>query len=68
MARLPVPGSDDGTWGTILNEYLSVEHNADGTLKTGGSLAGKVSKSGDTMTGALTLPIFTPQTIILYPR
>lgn len=33
MARLPNPGSDDGTWGTILNDYLSVEHNSDGTLK-----------------------------------
>lgn len=33
MARLPQPGSDNGTWGTILNEYLQVEHNNDGTLK-----------------------------------
>jgi len=35
MARLPVPGSDDGNWGQILNDYLSASHNADGTLKTG---------------------------------
>ncbi len=34
MARLPIPGSDDGTWGEILNEFLSVEHNQDGTQKT----------------------------------
>lgn len=33
MVRLPVPGNDVGTWGTILNEYLSVELNSDGTLK-----------------------------------
>ena len=33
MARLPNPGSDDGTWGTILNNFLVVEHNSDGTLK-----------------------------------
>jgi hypothetical protein len=33
MARLPDPGSDDGTWGTILNDFLTTEHNADGTLK-----------------------------------
>ena len=33
MTRLPTPGGDDGTWGTILNGYLAVEHNADGTLK-----------------------------------
>jgi len=35
MARLPVPGSDNGNWGEILNDYLSASHNADGTLKTG---------------------------------
>lgn len=34
MPRLPIPGSDDGTWGDILNEYLLVEHNSDGTQKT----------------------------------
>lgn len=33
MSRLPVPGSDDGTWGGILNDYLSQAHNVDGTLK-----------------------------------
>ena len=33
MARLPLPGGDDGTWGTILNDYLTQVHNADGTLK-----------------------------------
>lgn len=33
MARLPIPGSDDGNWGNILNEYLLVSHNADGTPK-----------------------------------
>ncbi len=34
MARLPSPGGDKGTWGTILNEFLSVDHNSDGTIKT----------------------------------
>lgn len=33
MARLPQPGSDQGTWGDILNDYLSQVHNSDGTLK-----------------------------------
>lgn len=33
MQRLPIPGSDNGTWGEILNNYLLVEHNSDGTLK-----------------------------------
>lgn len=30
-ARLPTVGSDSGTWGTTLNEYLQVEHGANGT-------------------------------------
>lgn len=33
MARLPIPGSDDGKWGDILNEYLLAAHKSDGTLK-----------------------------------
>src|SRR5579864_7501911 len=33
MARLPSVGGDDGNWGTILNQFLSVSHNADGTLQ-----------------------------------
>jgi hypothetical protein len=33
MPRLPQPGSDDGTWGDILNTYLSVEHNPNGSQK-----------------------------------
>ncbi|HEY8998887.1 MAG TPA: hypothetical protein VIM53_01070 [Candidatus Saccharimonadales bacterium] len=31
-ARLPVPGSDDGQWGDILNTFLLVSHGSDGTL------------------------------------
>lgn len=31
-ARLPVPGSDDGQWGDILNSFLTVSHNTDGTI------------------------------------
>jgi hypothetical protein len=33
VARLPQPGGDSGTWGDVLNDYLSQVHNADGTLK-----------------------------------
>ncbi|MFZ2544353.1 MAG: hypothetical protein WAW80_00010 [Candidatus Saccharimonadales bacterium] len=33
MSRLPTPGGDNGNWGTILNDYLSQTHKADGTLK-----------------------------------
>lgn len=35
MSRLPTPGSDDGTWGNILNDFLAQVHNTDGTLKDG---------------------------------
>lgn len=35
MPRLPVVGSDDGTWGDVLNDFLGVVHNTDGTLKDG---------------------------------
>ena len=34
MARLPTPGQDDGTWGGILNGFLGVAHNSDGTLQS----------------------------------
>lgn len=33
MPRLPVPGSDDNQWGDILNDFLAVSHQSDGTLK-----------------------------------
>ena len=33
MARLPVPQSDQGQWGDILNNYLLVSHKADGSIK-----------------------------------
>lgn len=38
MSRLPTPGSDDGTWGDILNDFLKVEHNTNGTLKRGSDI------------------------------
>jgi hypothetical protein len=33
MARLPQPGSDNGTWGDILNDYLAQALKPDGTIK-----------------------------------
>lgn len=46
MARLPSPGSDEGTWGSILNDFLTTEHNPDGSLKvrTDGTLSGLYTK------------------------
>jgi hypothetical protein len=34
MARLPNVGSDANTWGTVLNQFLQVGHNAGGTLNS----------------------------------
>jgi hypothetical protein len=48
MARLPTVGGDAGNWGTILNEYLTVSHNADGTIKIPtGRTATKVVKASN---------------------
>ena len=33
MVRLPIPGSDAGQWGDILNEFLLVSHKDDGALR-----------------------------------
>ncbi len=56
MGRLPTPGSDDGTWGAILNDYLGVAHDTDGNLKdvvhaTGG---GKETTASSTASGVST--------------
>jgi len=33
MARLPVPGGDVDAWAALLNEYLLIAHNPDGTQR-----------------------------------
>ena len=33
MPRLPQPGADNGVWGDLLNNFLTVSHNNDGTVK-----------------------------------
>ena len=48
---LPVPGSSTGTWGTELNDWLLIAHNADGTLK---DLIATFSQAGTAYTLALT--------------
>ncbi len=35
MTRLPIPGSDEGSWGQILNDFLVAAHNSDGSIKNG---------------------------------
>jgi hypothetical protein len=67
MSRLPTPGGDSGNWGAILNDFLSVEHNADGTLKASGSLSTKADNTAvvhlsgtETITGQKTFSV-SPQ-------
>ena len=43
MARLPQPGADHGTWGAILNDYLSTSHESDGTIKNGSVTDAKIA-------------------------
>lgn len=58
MSRLPVVGQDDDIWGDVLNDFLSVEHNADGTLKRAAIDSAVVHKAGsETITGTKTFSV-----------
>ncbi|HLP86271.1 MAG TPA: hypothetical protein VK153_00110 [Candidatus Paceibacterota bacterium] len=64
MSRLPTVGQDNNEWGTILNDYLSVEHNEDGSQKLLTESVSRtiyVSATGDDTTGdgSVTLPYLT---------
>jgi len=48
MARLPQPGSDNGTWGAILNDYLLQTLKTDGTLKDNSVTASAVAPNSIT--------------------
>lgn len=57
LTRLPVPGDDNGIWGEILNDFLSVELASNGALKirTDGTLDATASSKGIVqLTGDLT--------------
>jgi hypothetical protein len=54
MARLPQPGGDEDTWGSVLNDFLGVSHNPDGTIK-----AGAVSFDADDVDDTSTANKFT---------
>ena len=53
MSRLPVPHEDVGIWGDILNDYVLVEHNPDGTHRVvvnpdaTATSKGKIQLTGD---------------------
>ena len=65
MTRLPTPGSDDGTWGAILNDFLLRVHNTDGTIRDGviteqlldNQVQAKLNETGVSSTS----PVFTGQ-------
>ncbi len=48
MPRLPIPGQDSGTWGDILNDYLSQTHKPDGSLKDDSVGAAQIADSAVT--------------------
>lgn len=58
MVRLPQPGSDNGTWGNILNEYLSQALKPDGSLKdnivTGATIAPNAVSATEIQDGTIT--------------
>lgn len=58
MARLPIPGSDNGTWGDILNEYLSQSHKSDGMLKAN-SVTGTEIQDGSILEAQLASAVQT---------
>ena len=35
MSRLPIIGGDYDAWGTVLNDFLGVAHNSDGSIVAG---------------------------------
>jgi hypothetical protein len=62
MARLPQLGGDENTWGSVLNDFLEVSLNTDGTVKDGavnssalqdGSVSGVKLQSGSIGAGKL---------------
>ena len=77
MARLPVPGADNGQWGAILNDFLQQSHESDGTLKLdtvtlGGDLSGNATaaqiangaiSTDKIANGAITVDKLAPGTI-----
>jgi len=56
MARLPIIDGDDGDWGIVLNEFLEVSLNADGSVNPNAiPQAGGVTTSGNqTINGSKT--------------
>jgi hypothetical protein len=54
MARLPQPGGDNGTWGQLLNDFLSVAHAADGTITSSTGIPDNSIPGAKLQTGSVT--------------
>lgn len=67
MARLPQPGADRGTWGDVLNEFLSQSLKFDGTIKdnavTANTIAPNAVTSAALASNAVTAAIIQDGTI-----
>ena len=50
MARLPIPGADDGNWGEILNEHVSQALKSDGSIKDNVITASSIAPNTLTVT------------------
>lgn len=50
MTRLPTPGADNGTWGTILNDFLAEAHASDGSLQAGSVGTSQIQDASVTIT------------------
>ncbi len=59
MARLPTVGSDNGTWGDILNTFLRAAHKADGTHGITSDLVTDVVNTQSDAGAAYTIPMTT---------
>jgi hypothetical protein len=67
MARLPIIGGDQDTWGTELNNFLLVGHNSDGTLKNVVGTTGSASSITNMWVGTQTqYNGLTPNSSTLY--
>src|SRR5687768_13474260 len=68
MARKPVPGSDKGSWGSILNDFLSQSLDAQGDLKDGIVSSAKLAPAVQTaMDAAVTELVLDKQWVIAGP-
>src|SRR5687768_11920064 len=54
MSRLPIVGSDENTWGSLLNDFLIQSHESDGSLK-GAAVAAAIPDASTSSKGIVQL-------------